>query len=533
MTRTGAQRRIVLALVLAAVAAPAAALETASRIRSYLEGVDAGDAPMVAGRTLNEPAILARVYRGREHAPFWIDDGPLAAQVADLVAAIDESVGHGFQSERYHRGAVVSLRGSDDDASRLALELLLTDAFLSQALHRARGAVYPPNLDADWQVPPAEVDVAALLSTTARERRDIGAVLASLWPVDTEYAQLVRRRAEIVASGDEVTVRVAPGPLLRPGQSNDRVPALKERLMGPGDYSPLYDEDLLRAVKAFQLAAGLEPDGVVGDNTLDALNATRISWIDRIDANLERWRWLPRETPDTYIRVNIAAFTLRAIEHGETTLAMNVIVGKPYRRTPVFTEPIRYLVLNPYWNVPFSIATKDKLPLLKANAAAVSANGFEAKPRGSDTFVPVDTIDWASVTNRNFDYLLRQRPGAANALGRYKFMLPNANSVYLHDTPSRELFSRQERSFSSGCVRLEQPRRLAEWLLRRERHPDAERLEALVATGDTVTIYLRNPLPAYLVYFTAFVADDGEVTFRRDIYGRDSVLVDAIRKVEP
>jgi murein L,D-transpeptidase YcbB/YkuD len=421
------------------------------------------------------------------------------------------------------------LMQAGDASSVLSLELLLTDAFLSQAMHRGRGAVYPPNLDAEWQVPQAEVDAGALLRDTAQRRRAVIPVLDVLWPPDEEYARLLRRRAEIAASGDEITVQIAAGPLLKPGQSSDRVVMLKQRLMGPGEHSPLYDDDLLREVTAFQRSAGLEPDGIVGENTLEILNATRVSWIDRIDANLERWRWLPRETPDTYVRVNIAAFVLRAMQHGRPALTMNVIVGQPFRRTPVFAETIKYLVLNPYWNVPYSIATQDKLPLLKADAAAQARKGFEAKSYGSDVFVSVDAIHWEGVTPRNFNFLLRQRPGANNALGRIKIMLPNPNSIYLHDTPSRELFARQERTFSSGCIRLEQPVKLAEWLLSLDGHPDANKVETLLGTGDTRTIYLKNPLPAYIVYFTAFSLDDGNVTFRRDIYGRDRVLIQALR----
>jgi murein L,D-transpeptidase YcbB/YkuD len=208
---------------------------------------------------------------------------------------------------------------------------------------------------------------------------------------------------------------------------------------------------------------------------------------------------------------------------------MTVIVGKPYRRTPVFSENLRYLVVNPYWNVPYKIATQDKLPLLQADAPAEAAKGFDAKPQGSDVFVPVDTIDWMTVTRRTFTYQLRQRPGENNALGQVKFMLPNEHAVYLHDTPSRELFGRQERTFSSGCVRLERPQELATWLLSRESHPQARRLDALFASRETTTIYLKQPVPVYIVYLTAFVADDGDVTFRRDVYGRDKQLVEALR----
>lgn len=509
------------ALLLTVLLLPALAHATPVQIRSYLEGLDAGDDPLIAGERLIEPELLSRYYRSTNHAPIWLAGSDLEAEVPNLLSAIGQSVGHGFIAERYHRSAIERLLRSNDDVSRLALELLLTDAFIGQALHRGRGAVFPPNLDADWQVPQAEVDAPGLLRKTASERANVLNVLDELWPASDEYERLVQRRAEIAASGDEITVQIATGPLLKPGQSNDRVIMLKQRLMGPGDHSPLYDDDLKREVMAFQRAAGLEPDGMVGDNTLEVMNATKVSWLDRIDANLERWRWLPREVPDTYIRVNIAAFVLRAYEHGAPTLTMNVIVGQPYRRTPVFTEKVSYMVFNPYWNVPWSIATKDKLPLLKTNAADLAAKGYEAKPSGSDVFVNVESIDWSGVTARNFNYLLRQQPGDFNALGRMKFMMPNPHAVYLHDTPSRELFSKLERSFSSGCIRLEQPLALAEWLLSREQHPMAGKVNEILDSKETLAVHLAQPVPTYLVYFTAFSLDDGVVTFRRDIYGRD------------
>ena len=531
MRRDKRPGKLLTALIIGLLAASssAAARDASAQIRSFLEGLDAGDIPVLAGRQLNEPELVSRLYRAGNHASIWLGGAPLHKQAPNLLTAISQSAAHGFSPERYHRSAIEELMQASDESSRLALEMLLTDAFLSQALHRGRGAVFPPNLDADWQMPQAEVDAVALLRETVQQRAAVVKVLNALWPADEEYQRLLQRRAEIVASGDETTVQIAKGALLKPGQSGDRIVMLKQRLLGPGEHTALYDDELRQAVIAFQRSAGLEPDGMVGDNTLEVLNATKVSWVDRIDANLERWRWLPRETPDTYIRVNIAAFVLRAMENGRPVVSMNVIVGQPYRRTPVFTETLKYLVLNPYWNVPYSIATKDKLSLLKTDASSQAQKGFEAKPSGSDVFVSVDAIDWSNVTPRNFNYLLRQRPGPSNALGRIKFMLPNPNAVYLHDTPSRELFARSERSFSSGCIRLERPVELAEWLLGRERHKDAKSLAGMLASSDTQTIYLKEPVPTYLVYFTAFSLDDGEVTFRRDIYGRDKVLIEALR----
>lgn len=520
-----------LVLLLLVFLSPIARAErgAAEAIRTYLEGLDAGAAPIVAGRLLDNPQALSRFYRDSDHQPLWLQGFPLRAGVSEMLAAIDESVAHGFTAERYHRNAIEQLLGGDSGGERLSAELLLTDAFLSQALHRSRGVVSPPELDEDWDVPQIAVNAGDLLAATARQHSSVSNALAALWPQSADYALLLQRRAEILAMVEEASVQVPPGPLLKPGDSSERVVMLKQRLLGPGEYTADYDAQLFREVTAFQIAAGLEPDGIVGANTLEVLNANRVSWIDRIDANLERWRWLPREMPATYLRVNIAAYTLRAFEDGEPALSMNVIVGKPYRRTPVFTETIKYMVLNPYWNVPFSIATRDKLPLLQADALAEAQKGYETRPPGNDGFVPVSAIDWKPVTQRSFNYLLRQRPGPQNALGSIKFMMPNPYSVYLHDTPSRELFARQERSFSSGCIRLEHPMALAEWLLDREGHPRAGSVEALMARQETLTINLKQPVPTYLVYFTAFATDAGDIAFRRDVYSRDNALVSALR----
>jgi murein L,D-transpeptidase YcbB/YkuD len=312
------------------------------------------------------------------------------------------------------------------------------------------------------------------------------------------------------------------------------VVALKDRLLGPGAHGAAFDAGLEEAVIAYQRAAGLEPDGIVGPGTLEALNATRFSWIDQIDANLERWRWLPRDLPPTHVRVNIAAYALRVFRGSEQPLAMDVIVGRPYRRTPVFTEAIKYLVVNPFWNVPPRIAVQDKLPDLKRDAAALAEQGFEVRLEGESEFLPVTTVDWTQIERDSFRHTLRQRPGPQNALGRIKLMLPNPYAVYLHDTPTRELFARQERSFSSGCVRLSRALDLARWVLENDGQPDtALALQALVDSGETRTLPLNTPLPTFLVYFTAFTDEAGEVVFRRDIYQRDAAVVAALHDAAP
>lgn len=510
----------------------AAAQSGAGRdLRHFFEAVDEGAPAQIAGRQLRYPKELAELYRNRAHAPLWVEDGPLRGAVAELSGAISESEAHGFLAANYHGEALLSLSAGHLPIADLAVELLASDAFLRQAAHRASGAVFDEVSDPSWHLQPPDIDPAELLERTAQGAMSVKAALDGLWPDNDEYRALVAHRAYLHALGDPPPAQVPGGALLRPGQSGERVIALKNRLLGPGEHDDLYDERLRAAVIEFQRSSGLDMDGIVGPGTLEVMNASRFSWIERIDANLERWRWLPRTLPETYIRVNAASFTLRAIERGEEALRMDVIVGRPYRQTPTFSAPLRYMVFNPFWNLPRRIAVQDKLPDLHRDPAPLALQGFEARRNGDAEWLPVDAIDWAGLHRNNFPYSLRQRPGPENALGLVKFMLPNEHAVYLHDTPTRNLFARSERTFSSGCVRLARPMELAHWLLDVDGRPnERQRIPDFLTSGATEVVYLRHPVATFLVYFTAIADDAGEVSFRRDLYQRDPAIVAALRR---
>lgn len=501
------------------------------KLRSFFEEIAIGAQPLIAGQELAFPRELSEFYGERNHQPMWTAGGPLADQAAALLAAVRASEGHGLYPRSYHAPVLAQMIEGPVRPLDLALELLASDAFLRQARDRTRGAVSPRTLDPDWHLVPPDSELTDPLRHALDPGASVAGILDALWPRHREYRALVAKRAELAARHEEPFDPIPDGPLLRPGASNERVELVKRRVLGPGAHDTTFDPELKQAVMALQREAGIEADGIVGPATLEVLNATPASRIERIDANLERWRWLPPTVPETYIRVNIAAFSLRVIQRGHDVLNMSAIVGRPYRRTPTFSESIRYLVFNPYWNVPFKLATLDKLPLLQKDPAALVAQGYEVRPEGEDAFRPVDTVDWSGVSRRNFHYLLRQRPGPFNALGRVKFMLPNPHDVYLHDTPDRELFARQERGFSSGCIRVSEALELARWVLANDgRDADAGRVAELAEGGETTTIYLKQPLPVYLVYFTAFTDDSGTVVFRRDLYQRDGAIVAALRE---
>lgn len=500
--------------------------DLSSELRLFNEAVLANANATIAGQKLINPKLVTTFYTENDHTPIWISANQPSNKLQDLLNEIKASQGHGFNLSNYHFDAI-----STPSQSLSIVEILATDAFISQVRHRTLGLVSPQKIEPSWFLPAKEVDALAVLKKVVTSD-DITQEMVSLWPSDPEYWLLIEKRASLTAKGDDQTVEIPPGKALKKDKdtASERVTKLKQRLMGPGDYSPEFDDELEKSVKAFQLANGLEPDGIVGNGTMQVLNASNSFLIDRIDANLERWRWLPNNTPSDYIRVNIASFQLRLFKDNVQHLKMDVIVGKPYRKTPLFTETMKYMVVNPYWNVPFKIATQDKLLLLKSDPSKLDTLGFEAKAANSNVFLPVSNFAWADVSPRNFDYLLRQKPGPKNALGTIKFMLPNPHSIYLHDTPDHSLFLKQERTFSSGCIRLSEPALLAEWILNNDNQPKlVNDLNDALQGSQTETIYLKTPLSVLIVYFTAFKNDTGQIVFMPDIYDRDQPIIAALK----
>lgn len=520
------------AFVLCACAALArAATPVDDALRALLAPGPDGRIGPIHGVTLLEPDLVAAFYAERGHAPLWRPAGHTTParngpELDALLQAIEDSREHGFAPDAYHARLLLSLRDAHD--TRAELDLLATDAFLRLGLARAHGRLDPGTVDHEWFLHPVEIDAQSLLAQLV-EGPPVEFVLDALWPLVPEYWRLLEEKRRLAARADAPPVPVSSGPLLKRGSTGPRVAELRARLEVEGDPGQPFDAALETAVRCFQAGAGLVVDGIVGANTLEMLNLTDAERIRRIDVNLERWRWLMRELPATHIEVDVAAYRMRVIDAGAEALAMNVIVGTPFRRTPVFTENMRYLVFNPDWSVPRRIAVQDKLPLLRRDPAALAAQGYEARRAGSGaTMQPVDAFDWSAVTARNFDYLLRQRPGPGNALGQVKFILPNPHAVYLHDTPARELFGRGGRAFSSGCIRLEHAMALAEWVLRDQPQWTRARMDEVLASGATTNVLLRHPLPVLVLYFTAAPGPDGTIQYRPDMYGRDTALAAAL-----
>jgi murein L,D-transpeptidase YcbB/YkuD len=323
------------------------------------------------------------------------------------------------------------------------------------------------------------------------------------------------------------------GPTLKPGSDDVSVAKLRDRLEYFADTATsanknrYFDSDLEQLVRNFQRSYGLFEDGLVGQITQLALNRSAAAHVAQLRVNLERIRWIFRDIEENYLAVNIAAFHAAYIERGEIVWNGRAVVGRRFRQTPSFKATMTHMIFNPTWTVPPTILKEDILPAMREDPTYLQRKNLRVLNH-TGTHVDPLTIDWQHANGGNFPYLLRQDPGPQNALGRVKFIFPNRHLVYVHDTPSRELFDRAERTFSSGCIRIERPLELAEILLRGKDDPTRPKVEQFLAMDSPHKVDLKHPVTVMLLYLTAFTSQDGVLQFRRDIYGRDPAVLRAL-----
>lgn len=539
----------------AALAAQAAASVDASSeasveqlLRGRIEAMHLGLGVRAGGELLLARRALPGFYEGRGFVRAWTEGRGARARVDELLRSLDRGRMHGLDPADYHRRALDSLRaqvfaGTATPAEQVDLELLASDAFLVFGSHLLHGRVNPETIDPEWLANRRNASLHEVLESAMASGR-IEASLYALAPRQARYATLVEAADRLRRVADEGGWPSVPaGPRLELGVVDARVVALRERLEKSGDLTSRaagsdperFDEALHDAVSRFQERHGLEADGVVGPATLGALNVPARQRARQIETNLERWRWLPDDLGRQHIEVNIAGFDVKVVEDGSVVRQHRAVVGRQYRQTPMFSSAMTYLVLSPYWHVPPTIAAVDKFPLIKADPGYVAAQRMTLLSQGSNQPVDPASVDWAPMTGSEFNrrYRLRQDPGPQNALGDVKFMFPNRHNVYLHDTPSRELFARASRSFSSGCIRVQDPLALAEYLLADQDGWDRSRIDQVVRNGVERTVRLSRPVPVHLLYWTAWADAEGVVHFRDDIYGRDRTVAVALDASPP
>ncbi|MCG6117865.1 MAG: L,D-transpeptidase family protein [Aquimonas sp.] len=490
-----------------------------------------GSALVIDGLRLRDAEAVRRFYAARDHAPAWTGRD-CARALVELSEAIELADTHGLDPDDYHRAALSGLALCDSDR-----EIVASDAFMMLAAHLAGGRIDPVSVEPTWTARHPDLDPVALLERALAEGR-VAATLEALAPADPLYGALREALTQLRAV-EEAGGWPSPsaGPSLREGDQGARVVEVRMRLAAEGLTAveavepELFDSVLVEAVRAFQSRANLEVDGVVGRQTLAELGKGTDARIAQVRANLERLRWLPADLGRRHLLVDIADFRLEAREDGRTVRVHRVIVGRDQRQSPSFSAPMTYLVLNPWWEVPRRLAVQDKLPQFKRDPAAVTRLGFEVIDATGRAVDPT-TLVWNDYSARDFPFRLRQRPGPDNALGEVKLMLPNRHDVYLHDTPSRGLFARTRRDFSSGCIRVEDALGLAEWVLEGSGW-DRERIDAAAATDTPIDIRLRAPLPVHLVYRTAALDAEGGLRLLADPYGRDPPLATALQRAAP
>jgi murein L,D-transpeptidase YcbB/YkuD len=495
--------------------------------------------------------VLPDFYRARDFRPAWTDNGLVLADAVAFLDALRLVAEDGLDPENYHLAALDALlaeinaakakQGTRVRPEALAdLEMLLTDAFLLCGSHLVHGQVNPETIQSEWFVKGRYEDLAAVLEK-GLAANDIPSALDSLRPGHTVYKGLkkaLRDYSALVDAGG--WPEFPPGPKLIKGDRDARVEALRKTLAATGDlivaegdgHPDLFDEGLERSVKAFQRRNGLEPDGVVGAETAIALNVPAAERLAQIRANLERWRWVTPDLGKRYILVNVADFRVEVVEADRVVLSMPAIVGRAYRQTPEFSGTMSYIEINPTWTVPPKLVKEDILPQVKKDPAYLREKGiriFRDWRQGAPEIDP-GSVDWSQVKPESLPYKFRQDPGPHNSLGRVKFMFPNKFDVYLHDTPERGLFGRAVRDFSSGCIRVEKPVDLAEYVLRDDPNWTRDKLLAAMDGQETRVINLRSPLSVHLLYWTAWLGDDGRVQFRKDIYLRDAALYRALEE---
>ena len=507
-------------------------ITSAERPPAYLEGV--------------RWKLVKQIYEDRQYRPLWVGIRPVPQRTRELIASLCDAEREGLRPEDYRLGelrrTLERLRPSlekERPEAVAVLDLELTRQFLDYGADLLAGRLDPKAVASEWYIKARRSSIEGTLRG-AMLAEEFQGMVAPLRPQLPGYAELVKALAgyrQILAQGG--WPKVPGGRRLRGGDRGARVAVLRRRLRitgdlrGPAGTKPVYNRAVAKAVAHFQARHGIPVDGIVGAATLAALNVPVRVRIRQIQLSLERFRWLPAEFGGRYIFVNIPDYKLYAYEGGKPVLTMRVVVGDEYQNaTPVFADSMTFVVFRPYWYVPHRILVREILPKVRKKRSYLAAHHFEVvdAKRESRVLNP-RRIKWSRVDFRKVR--VRQRPGSpTNPLGLVKFMFPNQFAVYLHDTPTPQLFNRPNRTLSHGCVWVEKPVQLADYVLAGQGDWNEKRIREAMVTARSASVTLEQPLPVYLVYFTAFVRD-GILNFRRDPYGKDRQAIARLGKLRP
>ncbi|MHA7128898.1 L,D-transpeptidase family protein [Algoriphagus namhaensis] len=508
-----------------------------SALRVKLEGQLPDESIRVADVQLEYSKDIHRFYADSNFESVWLTSSGASGKAEKLLKQIREVQFDGLRPEDYHLTAIESspLGQSLSFAQQADLELLLTDAFFKLAKDLHQGKVNLENFKDDWEISPKipRYSYPELL-LEIKSGAEIDEVIQRLYPDFRMYEngrEVIRKLTLLADQQGSGWKDLKLNGAIRPDQSHNLIPEIKKRLAFWGyevteEDSDSYDEVTVDALKSFQKRNGMEPDGIIGKMTIHALNQSPSDLVDIASVNMERLRWLP-DTVKTgpLILVNIANYQLDFLDGRDTLLSERVIVGKRYHESPIFTAEMSYIVFSPYWNIPYSITRKEILPKAKKDPGYIAAKNMEIVDNSGNVVNP-SSIDWKS---KSFPYRIRQKPGETNSLGLVKFIFPNNHSVYIHDTPARYLFAREERAMSHGCIRVQNPAELAKMLLKNNPGWNDQSIQKAMTKGEEETVFLKQKIPVVLLYLTFWADATGQGHFRPDIYERDQKLLRALR----
>jgi murein L,D-transpeptidase YcbB/YkuD len=517
-------------------------------IRIRLEQ-DQPDIPLnVRQQELFAKSEIHQFYTNRQFVQAWSEEGKLTELAYELRFEIMQSKFDGLSPQDYHLDLInvfftqFEANKKQNKANELDdladVDLLLSDAFFHLANNLEVGKVDPQKLKGDWNISPkTSKTLYTNLLEEAVAKKQIRQTLETLYPTIAIY----KKGREVIRALDEIRKKdtlnwkdVKIAKTIKVGETNGGVPNLRERLefwkyLEPYTYTDdkEYDSTMFAAVQRFQQRNGLEPDGALGKNTVNALNLSPEKLMDVASVNMERLRWLPDTLRGSeMIVVNIANYQLDYLNNRDTLFSTKTIVGTKYHASPIFSSAMSYIVFSPYWNIPTSIVRNEVMPAMRKNSNYLAQKNMEVVTFSGK---PVDpsSVNWSG---KSIPYMVRQKPGASNSLGLVKFMFPNEYSVYIHDTPARSLFAKEDRALSHGCIRIENPADFASLLLSGDDSWTAEKIDAAMHQSKEQIVTLDRKIPVVLLYLTFWADSKGQGHFRQDVYDRDAEVLEALRK---
>jgi murein L,D-transpeptidase YcbB/YkuD len=490
------------------------------------------------GADRSEQIALGAYYGNRSASLLWVTQDGVTSRVAQLRKVFSQAEDWGLNPADYSVADADQLkRNSSYPAEVLAnAELRTSLAAILYARHAQGGRVEPTSLDEEFlDLHPSRPDALAVLKGIENAGDRLGSFLDSFHPQNEQFRLLKQKLAETRGrSPGKAAVKIPNGPQLKQGVSHPQVALLRQRLSVPparnvlsdGPAEEYFDDGLAEAVREFQARSGLPGKGVVNTATRDALNkGVPNANAAAIIINMERWRWEPRDLGHRYVYVNIPEFLVRVIDNGRLAHEERIVTGSPEHRTPVFSDEMENVVFNPYWNVPESILVKEILPAARRNPDFFARNHLEVVWQGRRTVDPY-LVDWEDVNPTKVT--LRQPPGPSNALGQIKFLFPNKHSVYMHDTPTKNLFNQTVRAYSHGCMRVRNPVRFAEILLSEQGWSPTKVRQAIETTED-YQVTLDRKVPVHIMYFTLWMDRQGGMRDFGDVYDYDDRLKVALK----